>query len=108
MLAISNKDLKKDIVLWLVWLSWLGVIVETEKSLADSPSGHMSGLQVLAIPGRVCSLAWGACSRQSIDQCFSLTSMILSLFLPPFPFLWNQQKKKKKGIVYTKIFQYTF
>ena len=44
----------------------------------DLWSVHMPGLWVRSQLG---------CMQEAADQCFSLTSMLLSLFLPPFPSL---------------------
>ena len=57
---------------WLAWLSRLGSVLQSKRSLVDSWSGHMPG----------CRLgAWlRACGRQPIDVC-------LTFFLPLVPSL---------------------
>ena len=59
---------------WLVWLNWLGVVPQSERSLVQFLVKAHAWLRILAQLGR----RWKA-----TDQCFSLTSMFLSPFLSP-------------------------
>ena len=77
----------------MVLLSWLGLVPHTKKLKVQFPIGLHAWRGVQS--------PVGAHARSNWSMFFSCINVSLPFFLPPFPSLWNQKKKKKfKDFIY--------